>query len=123
MLHIYKTNFGGSCDRYLPLVEFAYNNSYHSTIGMASYKAFYRRKYRSPVCWIKLDENSIEGPNLIKEIIEKMIMIKGRINIAFNIQTSYIDPKRKDVHFIVEDNVFLEISPMKGVIRFGKKRK
>ena len=42
--------FQGNWDEYLPLIEFAYNNSYHSSIGMAPYKALYGRKCRSPVC-------------------------------------------------------------------------
>ena len=36
---------------------------------------------------------------------------------------SYADPKRKDVLFFVGDLVFLKVSPMKGVMRFGKKGK
>ena len=41
-------DFGGSWEKYLPLVEFPYNNSYHSTIGMEPYEALYGRKCRSP---------------------------------------------------------------------------
>ena len=36
---------------------------------------------------------------------------------------SYIDPKRKDVSFSIRDIVFLKVSSMKGVMRFGKKGK
>ena len=36
-------DFGGSWEKYLPLVEFAYNNSYHSTIGITPYEALYGR--------------------------------------------------------------------------------
>ena len=42
---------------------------------------------------------------------------------AFSRQKSYADPKRKDVLFSAGDLVFLKISPMKGVMRFGKKGK
>src|SRR5262249_49294239 len=38
-------------------------------------------------------------------------------------QKSYVDPKRRDISFEVGDHVFLKISPMKGVMRFGKKGK
>ena len=34
----------GSWDRYLPLVEFDYNNNHHASIGMAPYEAWYGRK-------------------------------------------------------------------------------
>ena len=43
--------FTGSWDRYIPLMEFAYNNGYQSGIGMASYKALYGRRCRTPMCW------------------------------------------------------------------------
>ncbi|KAL0290647.1 UNVERIFIED_CONTAM: hypothetical protein Sangu_2564900 [Sesamum angustifolium] len=43
--------FKGNWDDHLPLMEFAYNNSFHSSIGMAPYEALYGRRCRSPVCW------------------------------------------------------------------------
>ncbi len=41
-------DFGGQWDDQLLLVKFAYNNKYHSSIGMAPYEALYDRKCRSP---------------------------------------------------------------------------
>ncbi|GKD62794.1 putative nucleotidyltransferase, ribonuclease H [Tanacetum coccineum] len=43
-------DFGNSWDRHLPLVEFPYNNSYHTSIKAAPFEALYGRKYRSPIC-------------------------------------------------------------------------
>ena len=43
-------DFPGSWDRYIPLMEFAYNNSYQSGIGMAPYEALYGRRCRTPMC-------------------------------------------------------------------------
>ncbi|KAL0287149.1 UNVERIFIED_CONTAM: Transposon Ty3-I Gag-Pol polyprotein [Sesamum calycinum] len=43
--------FKGNWDDHLPLMEFAYNNSFHSSIGMAPYEALYGRRCCSPVCW------------------------------------------------------------------------
>ena len=42
--------FIGSWDRYIPLIEFSYNNNYQSSIGMAPYEALYGRRCRTPVC-------------------------------------------------------------------------
>ena len=52
---------------------------------------------------------------------EKVSIIQQRLNTTFNRQKSYADPKRKDISFSVGDLVFLKVSPMKGVLRFGKK--
>ena len=40
----------GSWDRCLPLIEFTYNSSFHSSIGMAPYEALYGRKCRTSLC-------------------------------------------------------------------------
>ena len=69
-------DFKGSWDQYLPLVEFAYNNSYHSSIGMAPYEVLYGRKCRSPSCWTEVGDQQIEGPELIKETSEKVPLNK-----------------------------------------------
>ena len=47
-------DFKGSWNDHLPLIEFSYNNSYHSSIQMAPYKALYRRRCRFPVCWFEV---------------------------------------------------------------------
>lgn len=49
MLRSVTLDHGGSWKKFLPLVEFAYNNSYQATIGMAPYEALYGRKCRSPL--------------------------------------------------------------------------
>ena len=49
MLRACMLEFKGNWDEHLPLIEFAYNNSYHSSIGMAPYKALYDRKCKSPI--------------------------------------------------------------------------
>ena len=44
MLRACELNLEGNWKEYLPLVEFAYNNSFHSNIGMAPFEALYGRK-------------------------------------------------------------------------------
>ena len=62
MLRVCVMNLGGSWDDHLPLVEFAYNNSYHNSIDMAIYEALDGRKYRSPLCWNEVGEKELTGP-------------------------------------------------------------
>ncbi|GJR42130.1 putative reverse transcriptase domain-containing protein [Tanacetum coccineum] len=75
MLRACVLDFGKGWDKHLPLVEFSYNNSYHTSIKAAPFEALYGRKCRSPICWAE--------------------EIKGSV----------------------------EVSPWKGVIRFGKRGK
>ena len=47
MLRACVIDYKGSWDDHLPLIEFAYNKSFHVSIGMAPYEALYVRRYRS----------------------------------------------------------------------------
>ena len=89
---------------------------------MAPYEAFYERKCRLPLCW-EVGERQLTGLKLVQVTFEKVHIIQQRWKTTFIRQKSYTDPKRKDVSFSVGDLVFLKVSPMKGVRRFGKKGK
>ncbi|GKD45997.1 putative reverse transcriptase domain-containing protein, partial [Tanacetum coccineum] len=114
---------GKGWDRHLPLVEFSYNNSYHTSIKAAPFEVFYSQKCRSPICWAEVGDAQLTGPELVHETAEKIIQIKKRIQAARDRQKSYADRRRKPLEFEVGDKVMLKVSPWKGVIRFGKRGK
>ncbi|GKA90057.1 putative reverse transcriptase domain-containing protein [Tanacetum coccineum] len=99
MLRACVLDFGGSWDVHLPLVEFSYNNRYHSSVRCAPFEALYGRKCRSPIMWAEVGE------------------------AARDHQKSYADKRRKPLEFSVGDYVLLKVSPWKGMVRFGKKGK
>ncbi|GKB63180.1 putative reverse transcriptase domain-containing protein [Tanacetum coccineum] len=111
---VFSIDFGKGWVNHLPLVEFSYNNSYHASIKAAPFKALYGRKCRSPVCWTKVGEAQILGPELIQETTEKIVQIKQRMQAARDRQKSYADLKRKPMEFQVGDKVMLKVSPWKG---------
>ena len=110
-------DFCGQWDLHVPLIEFAYNNSYHASIEMAPYKVLYGRKCISPLCW-KIGERQLTGSELVQITSENVSIIPQRLKIAFSRQKSYVDPKKKDVSFSAGDLVFLKVSPMKEVMIF-----
>ena len=114
-------DFKGSWDDHLPLIEFSYNNSYHSSIQMAPYEALYERRCRSPVGWFEVGEEVLIGPDSVLYAMEKVQLISDRLKITQSRQKSYADVRRRELGFQVDDWVFLKVSPMKGVMRFGKK--
>ncbi|GKC72316.1 putative reverse transcriptase domain-containing protein [Tanacetum coccineum] len=116
-------DFEKGWDRHLPLVEFLYNNNYHTSIKAAPFEALYGRKCRSPVCWAEVGDAQLTGPEIIHETMEKIIQIKKRIQAARDRQKSYTDRRRKPLEFQVGDKVMLKVSPWKGVIRFSKRGK
>ena len=115
--------FRGSWDEHVALMEFAYNNQYHSSIGMAPYEALYGRACRCPVYWDEEGIRVLEGPELIEELMDKIQIVKKNLKAAQDRQKSYADLRRREISYDVGDKVFLKVSPWKGVARFGKKGK
>nr|GEU52769.1 putative reverse transcriptase domain-containing protein [Tanacetum cinerariifolium] len=94
MLRACVMDFEGSCDVHLLLVEFSYNNSYHS---------------------------NVRWPEIVQETTEKISQINDRLKTARDRQKSYGNKKRKPLKLSVYDHVLLKVSPWKGVVCFGKK--
>ena len=82
MLRACILDFKGSWEEHLPLVEFAYNNSYQASIQMAPYEALYGRPCRSPICWMEVGESSTTGLDLIRDTTEKVGLIQKRLLTA-----------------------------------------
>lgn len=70
---------GGAWDIYLPLIEFTYNNSYHSIIGMATFEALYGRRCSTPLCWYESGESVVLGPEIVQQTTEKVKMIQDKM--------------------------------------------
>jgi hypothetical protein len=95
-------NYPDKWDKFLPLAEFSYNNSYQESLRMAPFKALYGRRYHTPINWIEPGERTIFGPDLVieaKEIVHHILEFK------------------------VGDRAYLRVSPTQGVKRFGIKGK
>ncbi|KAL0553899.1 hypothetical protein IC582_007803 [Cucumis melo] len=123
MLRACALEFPGSWDSHLHLMEFAYNNSYQATIGMAPFEALYGKCCRSPVCWGEVGEQRLMGPELVQSTNEAIQKIRSRMHTAQSRQKSYAYVRRKDLEFEVGDKVFLKVAPMRGVLRFERRGK
>ncbi|KAD4584296.1 hypothetical protein E3N88_21897 [Mikania micrantha] len=123
MLRACIIDFGGSWDDYLPLAEFSYNNSYHSSIGMPPYEMLYGRKCRTPVCWGEVGQRELANKKVVKVTNERIDQIRAHLKAAQDRQKSYADKRRRPIEFQVGDFVLLKVSPWKGVIRFRKRGK
>ena len=123
MLRACVLDFEGGWDQHLSLIEFAYNNSYQSTIQMAPYEALYGRKCRSPLGWFEVGDYPLLGPDMVQDAVRKVGLVRDRMRAAQSRQKSYADNRRRELEFGVGDHVFLKISPFKGVMRFGKRGK
>ena len=102
-------DFIGNWDDHLPLIEFLYNNSYHSSIGMEQFEALYGRRCRSPIGWFKFGNLSILGQEIIHDALEKVRVIRFWLATAYIRQKSYADNRKCPSEFDVVDQNYLKI--------------
>jgi hypothetical protein len=123
MLRACVLEFPQKWDECLPLAEFSYNNSYQESIKMAPFEALYGRRCRTPLNWSEPSERYFFRPDMVKETEEKVQRIIHHLKKAQARQKSYADKRRMPLYFLVGDYVYLKVSLMKGVSRFGIKGK
>ncbi|WVZ75573.1 LOW QUALITY PROTEIN: hypothetical protein U9M48_023612, partial [Paspalum notatum var. saurae] len=110
-------------DECLPLAEFVYKNSYQKSLEMAPFEALYGRRCRTPLNWSEPGEWVTFGPNLVTQAEEQVKFIHSHLKRAQSKQKSYSDKRSRPLVFQKGNHVYLRMSPMKGVHRFGVKGK
>jgi len=123
MLRACALSSKGSWVKWLPLAEFSYNNSYQESIKMAPFEALYGRKCRTPLNWVESGERRYYAIDFVNEAEQQVRTIQQHLEAAQAHQKSYADKRRKPIEFAVGDHVYIKVSLMKGVQRFGVKRK
>ena len=119
MLRACTLDFKGAWDEQLALIEFSYNNSYYSSIGMAPYEALCGRKCKTLLCLQDINESLTIRLDLIQVIIDKIRAIQERIKMAQSHQKSCADRRCRTLEFEAGDRVFLEVCSTKGIAGFG----
>ena len=76
MLHMYVMDRKVNQEDYLYLVEFSYNNGYHSSLGMSPFQALYGRPCRTPLSWDRLEDQVLFDPEMIFDMDQQVICIK-----------------------------------------------
>ncbi|CAN6686273.1 unnamed protein product [Malus baccata var. baccata] len=115
--------FGDAWHNRLDLMEFAYNNNFHLSIGMSPFEALYGKSCRTPLCWSEVGERFLMGPKIMEETTQNIQLIRSNLKAAQDQQKSLADRHTTDRMYNVGDWVFLKLSPWKGVVWFGKKGK
>nr|GEV41709.1 retrotransposable element Tf2 [Tanacetum cinerariifolium] len=82
-------------DTHLPLVEFSYNKSYHTSVKCALFEALYGRKCQMPIAWAEVGESQLIGPEIVQETTAKIVQIKERLKTTQDHQKSYVNNRRK----------------------------
>ena len=70
----------GSWEKWLPLAEFSYNNSYQASIKMAPFEALYGIKCRTPLNWVDPGERRYFGIDFVTEAKEQVRIIQKQLS-------------------------------------------
>ncbi|GJR94256.1 reverse transcriptase domain-containing protein [Tanacetum coccineum] len=112
MLRACAIDFGGNWDTHLPLVEFSYNNSYHTSVKCAPFEALYGRKCRTPIAWAEVGESKLFGPDIVQETTDKIVQIRERLKAARDRQKSYADNRRKPLEYVGPFEIVERVGPV-----------
>jgi hypothetical protein len=86
---------------------------------MAPFEALYGQQCCTLLNWIEPGEKAIFGPDIVVEAEATIRRIQGNLKVAKLHQESYANKRRRPLQFEARDHVYLKVSPMKGVKRFG----
>jgi hypothetical protein len=104
--------------------EFAYNNSFQSSIGIAPFEVLYGRKCQLPLYWGKLGRDQPMSETLdLDETQQRVQLIKDRLLTAQSRQKSYVDCQRRELEFSEGELVFLKLTPRRSVGKYKQKKK
>jgi hypothetical protein len=123
MLRMYARKKQHSWIKWLYLVEFAYNEKLHSSIGVRPFFALYGQEYRTPI--------SLSTPNSKFESINQMVREMNEVTESMKVSMKgsqerakyYADHKRSFREFEVGDKVFLKVTPQRSGLKLGKSKK
>ncbi|GJV76451.1 putative reverse transcriptase domain-containing protein [Tanacetum coccineum] len=100
MLRACVIDFGGSWDVHLPLVEFSYNKSYHSSVRCAPFEALYGKKCHSPIMWVEVGEGVVRfgkkeklAPRVVGpfEITERIGLDEIQVDAKLNFVEEHVE--------------------------------
>ena len=103
MMRMCILDWTGNWEKHLPLVEFSYKNSHHSSIGMSPYESLYGRPCKTPMCWTEVGERRMFGSPIVQETMIKLEMIQTNMKKAQDRQKKHADESRREVTFEIGD--------------------
>jgi hypothetical protein len=119
MLRMYVMGKPSKWEDYLHLVYFSYNNGYQESLKMSPFEELYGRRCNTLVSWDNPTDRAVVGPELHREIEEKMLKIKQNLKVAQDRKKIYVDKGRTAREFKVGDHVFLKLKANKSSLKLG----
>ncbi|CAN6711839.1 unnamed protein product [Malus baccata var. baccata] len=96
MLRSSVLQFSDGWHDYLDWMELAYNNSYHSSIGMVPFEALYGKSCRTPLYWLDVGERVLVGLEIVEETTHNIQLSPWKCVVQFGkkgkLSPMYIGP-------------------------------
>eukprot|EP00253_Pinus_taeda_P004104 PITA_04104 len=106
-------------EEYLHLVEFAYNNGYHTSTQMSPFEVLYGRKCRTPSNWGGPEDRPSLGPDMHTEMEDMVKKVRANLKAAQDRQKNFADCKRRFKEYLVGDHVFIKIQAKKSTLQWS----
>eukprot|EP00253_Pinus_taeda_P015083 PITA_15083 len=119
MLRAYVMMKPNQWEEYLHLVEFAYNNGYHTSTQLSPFEVLYGRKYRTPSSWGGPEDKLSLGPEMLKEMEDMVKRVRANLKAAQDRQKSFADKKRRFKEYQVGDHVFVRIQARRSTLQWS----
>jgi hypothetical protein len=119
MMRMYVMDKPSKWEDCLHLVDFSYNNGYQAYLKMIPFEALYGRKCNTLVSWDNPADRAMVGPDLLREMEEKMLKIKQNLKVAQDMQKICVDKGRTHREFKVGDHVFLKVKANRSSLKLG----
>jgi len=106
-------------EEYLHLVEFAYNNGYHTSLKMTPFEVLYGWKCRTPSSWSGPEDKLRLGPEMLKQMEDMVKRVRTNLKAAQDRQKSFADRKRRFKEYQVGDHVYIRIQARKSTLQWS----
>ncbi len=94
MLWAYVMQQPSKWEDFLHLVEFAYNNGYHTSLRMSPFEVLDGCKFRTPLCWSSPEDKLMLGPNMLEEMENMVKSVWNNLRVAQDWKNNFVDRKR-----------------------------
>eukprot|EP00253_Pinus_taeda_P019185 PITA_19185 len=120
MLRAYVMQQPNKWEDYMHLVEFAYNNGYHTSLQMSPFEVLYGRKCRTPSSWGGPEDRLMLGPNMLKEMEEMVKKVRVNLKVAQDRQKNFVDQKNRYKEYQFGDHVYVRIQAKKCTLQWSR---
>eukprot|EP00253_Pinus_taeda_P017384 PITA_17384 len=107
-------------EEYLHLVEFVYNNGYHTSTQMSPFEVLYGQKCRTPSSWGGPEDRLSLGPDMLKDMEDMVKRVRANLKASQGRQKNFADWKRRFKEYLVGDHVYIKIQAKKSTLQWSE---